>query len=105
MTDMGCDCGCVYDYDPADVYEVTWPRAAKSHVCCECGADIERGECHEYVSGLWDGHWTHFRTCQACVNIRKDVCPCGFLHEGLREAVWDLYGVDYVTGVQGDDDD
>jgi len=106
MTDM-CSCSCAVDYDPADVYEANMVKGRKEHQCCECGAVIEVGELHEYVSALWssEGGWCHWRTCQPCKRIREDLCQRGWYFEGLRETIWECWGFDYVTGEGGDEDE
>ena len=58
---MSDDCSC--DYDPADVYRSSTPRARKPHRCGECGGPIEPGEKYEYVFGVWDGWIGVFKTC------------------------------------------
>ena len=80
------------DWDPAAVYRVDPRKAARDHVCCECSGTIVKGERHEYVTGLWDGHWDSFRTCPDCLPIRCEVARIssgcgGWLHGGLAEAI------------------
>ena len=47
----------------------TYPKARKQYECCECGSDIDKGEKHQCVTGLWDEFETH-RTCLICSDIR-----------------------------------
>lgn len=95
MSSMECGCSCGYDYEPASVYNVTEPRARKDHKCCECGGQIQPGEKYEYVWGVGtDGAFTA-KTCLTCARIAKDYC-CN--HGTLRETIWEITGVDYVTG-------
>jgi len=106
MTDLGCACVCsVVDYDPADVYSSKVVTARKEHTCCECGETIKPGDKYENASGLWEGSWDHYKTCEICLRIRSDVCCDGWLFGQLREAVWDAFGLDYVTGRTWDDDE
>lgn len=97
MSDLGCTCSCP-DYEPADVFEEKLVRARKTHECCECGAEISKGEEHEVASGLWEGDWSRYRTCLLCVRIRNDMCRCGHVFGGLRDTLWSEAGFDYVTG-------
>lgn len=106
-----CDC----DYsDPPTFYESKMVRGRKTHRCCECLRTIEKGEQHQYTTGLWDGNFEDFRTCDTCLAMIAEVkleCYChGFVmdeldvrdYEGVacvesffarRRANWDLlYG-------------
>ena len=47
----------------------TFPVARKQYRCCECGSDIDKGEKHQCIRGLWDNFQT-FRTCLICANVR-----------------------------------
>lgn len=74
---MGCDvCIGISDYDTADVYHSGLVRARKQHKCCECRRAIAPGEQYERVAAIWDGSWSHYRTCAICREIR-DVFTCG----------------------------
>ena len=61
------------DWDPATLYNVQTRKAAKDHKCDECGGTIRKGENYEYVTGLWEGQWSTFRTCPDCIPIRCDI--------------------------------
>lgn len=104
MTDIGCSCTCSVDYDSADIYASKVVVAKKVHTCCECGEVIRPGEKYEYASGLWEGSWSHYKTCEICLRIREDVCCGKWLFGQLREEIWDAFGLDYVTGQTSDDD-
>jgi hypothetical protein len=43
--------------------------ARKSHVCSECGSDIEPGEKYTRIFGVWDGHPSVFKQCEFCRKI------------------------------------
>jgi hypothetical protein len=64
-------CGC--DDVPAQVYRRETRRSRKEHRCLECGATIPAGTPHEVATGLWDGEWDSFRTCERCVALRDHV--------------------------------
>lgn len=93
-------CVCVNDndYDGPSVIRGSWPVARKQHQCCECGDAIEPGQKYERVVGCWDGRWDTFATCEICVRIIDDLCGGGREFGGLRNAIWDCIGVDYITG-------
>jgi len=98
MTDLGCACVCSMDHEGADVSGTMIITARKKHTCCECGEAISPGERYEVISGLWEGSWDRYKTCLPCQRIRDDLCSCGYLFGGLREAIWEALGFDYVSG-------
>lgn len=59
----------------------------KEHMCCECLRMIEKGERHEYVSGLWEGDFDAFRTCAGCVLLRESLDSDCFIHGRLMDEV------------------
>jgi hypothetical protein len=78
------------DWDPATVYNAVTRKAAKDHKCDECRGTIRKGENYEYVTGLWDGQWSTFRTCPDCIPIRCEIArlpgSCdGWMHGGMLE--------------------
>ena len=100
------DCSCLIDDDSGDKPEVFHERmvkARKEYRCVECGEAIQKGERHECATGVWAGEWATYRTCDTCRVIRGDYC-CSWVYGDLREALWGVLGVDYVTGVTADDD-
>ncbi len=105
MSDIGCQCICDSGYDEAEFYKVDVVTARKEHTCCECGDPILPGEKYEKARGVWGGGFEEYKTCFVCRRIRDDVCACGWLFGGLREAIFDAHGVDYVTGETDEDDD
>lgn len=71
------DCWC--DYDPATFYVRSFPKARKRHRCDECPDIILPGEHYENVSGLWDGNFSVWKTCERCHDLRqwvKNNVPC-----------------------------
>lgn len=90
---MSYDCSC--DYDPPSFYGRYIRTAKKPHKCEECNGAILPGEKYEYVSGLWDGYFSDFKTCERCVDLRtwvKNNVPClcwahGNTIEDCRQAV------------------
>lgn len=89
---------CFDDCERPTVQNKSRPRAKKPHVCCECDSRIEPGERHECFSGLWEGEWTTYRTCWACLKDRgrivaREVASGCALYEatppfrGVREAL------------------
>jgi len=53
--------------------ETYYPRAKKTHKCCECLKDIPPGDIYQKVTGLSDGRWTTYKTCKRCEELRDDV--------------------------------
>ena len=97
------ECSCIYDpdidNDNCDFLNQRYPVVArKSYKCCECDAEISKGEEYEYTAGKWDGNFTVYRTCRLCVTIRTDFCCHSYYFGGLQEALWEALGINYVTG-------
>lgn len=65
------------DGDRPEVYAQDEVTARKPHKCCECGAEIPKGERYERFKGKWEGEWEEYRTCLGCVECR-DAFSCGF---------------------------
>ena len=71
------DCYC--DYDPAEVYVATTPKARKSYRCDECGKPIQIGDKYERAFGVWEGSASTYFTCERCFDLRQWVTnnvPC-----------------------------
>lgn len=98
MADIGCTCTCEMGDGHCDVYESDTPVARKEHWCCECGEVIKVGERYERVALLYDGAWSHHKTCLICRRIAVDLVQGPCCHEGLRETIYECLGFDYVTG-------
>jgi hypothetical protein len=58
------------DSERADVFEISYPKAIKNHVCCECKRIIKIGEKYQLCKGLWVGEWETFKICLSCVELR-----------------------------------
>jgi len=101
--DFGCSCACSVFDEAADHYHAEMRKARKQHVCCECDETIEPGETYERVSSVYDGDWSHAKTCALCVKIRDEICCNGFVHGQLRVDIQDAYGFDYVTNITEED--
>lgn len=67
------------DDDPADVWDVTHPVAAKPHTCNVCRLPIVKGTKHDRVGVLYDGQWSAFRVHTECHELARDIQlgPCG----------------------------
>ena len=94
--EITCNCG-QEGYELAEYYNIETRKANKEHVCCECGGAILPKQRYENASGCWEGSWKTYKTCAVCVAIRKRYCPDGYIYEGLKEALWECLGIDYVT--------
>lgn len=88
---MSCQDVCVVmDHDGGnDFFREVTRRAAKPHRCCECSDPIAVGESHEYAAGKSDGMFWDYRTCAACVEIRKTFVCHMFVFETLWEEIND----------------
>lgn len=103
MNDLGCS--CIIDDDSGTVCD--WVkhrirRARLSHVCCECGGAIAKGEQYEYVGGVWEGDFCTFKTCMPCLRIRDDYF-CSWVYGQMRHSLKESLGLDYVTGEEQDE--
>lgn len=73
------------DGETAECSSTQRRRARKAHVCCECSQPIAVGEVYEYVSGIWDGSPSSYKTCLSCVEIRDHFSCEGWIFGQL----WD----------------
>lgn len=86
---------CAIDFaDQADFAHGEWRRAGKVHRCEECIRVIPRGQRHYYLSTLFDGRWSTWRTCEHChaAGLWMHVVCGGYLTGGLLEELvehWD----------------
>lgn len=78
-------------------------KARKDHACCECRRTIKAGTVYEFVSGIWDGEPSSYKTCARCVVLRAayaqvvepywhgsgSVPPFTCLTESIQERVQD----------------
>lgn len=80
-----------------DAYVETTRRARKEHRCVECHKTIAPGELYQYVSGVWEGSASSFKTCLTCDAVRSflsgppngiDCIAFGDLFTVLREDVY-----------------
>lgn len=95
---------CCIDVDyPAELEDHTWRNARKEHKCGECGVAIAKGEHYEYSTILFDGNWSHGKTCWFCVRIREDFFPCGYYYGELRNDFRDCNGWDYCELPEDDE--
>lgn len=58
------------DGESSDVWEETWQRARKEHACDECRETILVGEVYQRIGSLYDGRWSTFRFCPACLYLQ-----------------------------------
>lgn len=88
-----CDCS-ITCYDMPVFSSVTWRKARKKHVCCECGEEILPGALYEHVSGKWERSMDTYATCRPCASIREDFCPGGWIYGDLWEMLGECLGLD-----------
>lgn len=58
-------CDCDIGEAPA-CYTERIRTARKDHRCSECRRRIRAGEKYKYVSGIWDGYPSSYKTCSRC---------------------------------------
>lgn len=95
------------DFDSPDVFHQELVSKSKlNHRCTECHGIIEKGESYERSSGIWDGRWSTYRTCERCMALESAIegyykgfanAPRGFgeLLEDAGYALPDLFSVDH----------
>ena len=60
------------DYDAPKLYEEKIVKARKEHKCSECCEVIMIGDRYMLHVGLWDDHWSKYKTCPGCMEIIAD---------------------------------
>jgi hypothetical protein len=71
MSDCRCSIGSEGDGEYPEFSDVRHVKARKTHQCCECGKDIQRGETYQYWVGKFDGEMGYEKTCLICAEIRS----------------------------------
>lgn len=71
------------DYEPPKCFTASTPVARKTLTCYECGGKIAKGERYERHKGMWDNHWSTYRTCLMCVEIRDHFACDGWVYGEL----------------------
>jgi len=71
-------CECPGDVETPQFMVDSHPAARKEHRCCECGKTINPGDRYERVTGMWDGIFQTFATCEFCAKVRRDLSAAGF---------------------------
>jgi hypothetical protein len=52
--------------------------ARKAHKCYECDRVITPGEVYEKTTGMWNGEFETFVTCEECEDLRESLRALGF---------------------------
>ena len=63
---------CYPDVEPCEVSCPKQRVARKEHQCSECGATIQKREPYLFVSGIFEGPFTH-KECQYCQKDRQRI--------------------------------
>jgi len=104
---------CYCDAETPSFINQTFPKAAKTHFCGECGVAIRANTRYERSSGLWGGDFNSYVRCMECRDLNRfmhwwsrqsDGCYCE-VFEDLGEAVQEewrggqakLIGIAYVA--------
>ena len=110
---MSCKDVCIdsgWDLDMPSFSNNVIRRAAKPHVCEECGDAILKGDRYEYASGMWDGEFMAFKTCLVCVEVRTAFTCGGYaitqLWENMRDEMFphwnELVAIDCLAKLKTD---
>ena len=94
--DCSCQIDTGYDADsnPGFVHE-RMRKARKTHKCSECHRVIAINEIYVYVTGVWDGEFSSFKTCVDCASLRNE-----FFSSYIFEHVWEDFK-EYVSECDG----
>jgi len=92
-----CEIECC-DGEPILDYEAVRLTVQESPLCDECGETIPKGAFAERVTGLCEGEFVCWYTCEVCLRIRDDLMGRCFCHGTMRDDLRSCRGVDYVTG-------
>lgn len=65
--------------------------ANKTHKCCECRGQIEKGQDYHRTAGAYDGSGYAYKTCNACSDVRQ------WLNTELHKGP---YGLNYDEGIE-----
>lgn len=60
---------CFCEDNPPKVMHEETRKAARDHVCYECGGTIAKGDLYRITSGIWDGGPASFKWCHDCATI------------------------------------
>jgi hypothetical protein len=104
---------CYCDSEMPAFIDQSFPRAAKTHWCCECGTAIRAGERYQRTKGMWDHQFSTYDRCRACVDTvrymtwrskKMEGCYCEVfgqlmehVQEEWRESRTKLMGIAYVA--------
>ncbi len=69
--------GCYCDAERPTIYRETPRTARKPHKCCECHEPINQGQPYIDITGLWDGAFGKYRTCEECHDLRAALMKKG----------------------------
>ena len=75
------------DCDPTELFKSKIVKGRKEYECCECYEIIPKSKKHESASGLSNGEFWNYRTCNACCEIRDEYTRDGFIFGALWEAM------------------
>ncbi len=99
MTDMVCCPLGGGDDDPPSVFNSSIVKAAKEHTCTECDEVIPKGVRYELAKGCWDSHWSTYKTCLSCVEIRDHfACESGYLFGEVWSQIEESFFPDMKAG-------
>lgn len=94
---------CMVDYaEPADVADVAEVRARKARKCDDCQGPIAVGETYRRAKFLYDGYWSSFAMCPACMAgpARWLTEQCGgYLFGGVEDDLGEHWGERHELGI------
>lgn len=92
---MQCSYTISIDHDGGpDCFKEKVVTARKKHRCDECYKDILPGEKYEYVTGIWDGEPSTYKTCLDCKSIRNAFFKDGWIYTQVWDSFRDEFSYD-----------
>lgn len=85
------ECSCIVDIynddgERVELYSRTNHKANKTHRCCECHREIQKGENYQIEKYLYGGKFYKDKTCADCMSAANIFYPRG----GYQvESLWD----------------
>jgi len=87
--ECSCNAGCDYDNDELLGYSERVLKAAKNHICCECGKAILKGQEFIFCSILMVEDIKNYKMCPTCHAITQAFFQDGFMFTHVLNSLED----------------
>lgn len=65
------------DLERPEFMDYRLQRARRSHRCCECSAEIKKGQSYHRYAGKWNGTFCAYKICVDCQQKRQEIEESG----------------------------